>query len=98
MATHCVLRIGIVFTALLLLLGHATAHLDLGPDELVEYHSNIKRDSKTLSSCLRSPEMRDHSFRVLSHRDQALHYLRKARGMSLEPAKFYPSPNNQCCS
>ena len=87
MAVHSVHRVGLILVALLLLT-QVTAHLELTPDELVEYYHNLKRDSHALSRCLKSPHMREHNARMLAHRDQTLQGLRKARGIDLHSGKL----------
>jgi hypothetical protein len=89
MASRGFLRIVLAFLTILLLLGQAAAHLDLSPDELIEYHANIKRDSEALSQCLQSPGMREHNARTVARREQTLDLLREAQGMAPEPNIFY---------
>jgi hypothetical protein len=61
-----------------------TAHQELSPDELVEYHRIVKRNSEALNRCLQSPDMHEHHARMLVHRDQTLKHIRKTRGIEIE--------------
>lgn len=65
-----------------------SAHLNLSPDESVEYHQNLKRDGEVLARCLQSLEMREQHTRMLIHHEQTLHRLRKTRGIDVETGKF----------
>jgi hypothetical protein len=87
MISHRCLKIVLAFVALLLLLTHVAAHMELSLEELVDYHKDIKRDSEALSNCMKSPDMREQTVLMLAHRDQTLDNLRKARAVDQERGK-----------
>jgi hypothetical protein len=74
------LRLDLAFVALLVFSANATAHMELSPDELVEYHSNVKRDSEALNQCLQSPK--SLCLRSFLARESA-----SARGYLSQPAR-----------
>jgi predicted transcriptional regulator len=78
------LKFGLFLLALLTSCINVSAHQMLSPDELAEYHYNLKRDGEALSRCLESPEMRELNARMLIHRDQTLRHIRKARSLETE--------------
>ncbi|KAH7402891.1 Intradiol ring-cleavage dioxygenase [Pyrenochaeta sp. MPI-SDFR-AT-0127] len=83
----CVLfKLALSVLALCLLFSNVTAHMDLSPGELVEYHQSLKRDGEALARCLQSPDMREHHARMLVHRDQTLRHVRQLRGINKRDA------------
>jgi hypothetical protein len=81
-ARHC--GPGLLLLALLVICPNVVAHQDLSSGELVQYHTNLKRDGEALNRCLESPEMREHNARMLIHRNEILRHTRKARGIDTD--------------
>jgi hypothetical protein len=98
MASYSFLRLGLAIVALFLLLTQITAHLDLSADDLADYHLQIKRNSETLSNCLKSPGMQEHNARVLEYRNETLHELRKARGIDPSIGKSFQKSTSLPCT